>query len=154
MQMAHFGLNFLMFLGFYLYYLMFLHTPITPSWNLLWFPFVILQCAAIGLAIGLWIAGLSTKYKDLKFAIPFITQIWMYGTPIVYPASQVTNPTLKRIFWMNPMCAPVELSRNLLTGAGSVTAENILISASMTLILLFSGIFIFNKVQRTFVDTI
>ena len=153
-QLAHFALNLTMFLGFYLYYLFFAATSIQPQWSLLAFPFLIVQCALLGLGIGLWVAGLTTKYQDLRFGLTFITQIWMYATPIVWPASLVTRPAMKFLLWLNPMSFVVEVARWMFTGTGTVTAGTAALSVVVTLALCLSGLFLFNRVQRTFVDTI
>lgn len=151
---AHFLLNLLMFFGFFVYFLIFTKAALKPNLFLLLFPLLIFQCALIGLGVGLWVAALTTKYQDLRFALPFLTQIWMYATPIVYPASLIVSPTYRLLLWSNPMSFVVECSRWMFTGSGTVTIASILISVGTTLFLLVSGLLIFNKVQRTFVDTI
>jgi lipopolysaccharide transport system permease protein len=153
-NLAHFALNLVMFFGFYLYFLLFTPSKIDPQWALLMFPLLILQCAALGFGIGLWVAALTTKYQDLRIGLNFITQIWMYATPIVWPASLVTRPAMKSLLWANPMSFVVECSRWMFTGAGTVSASAAALSASVTLALCVSGLFLFNRVQRTFVDTI
>ena len=153
-NLAHFLLNLLMFFGFFVYFFFFTNAGLKPNLFLLLFPLLIFQCALIGLGVGLWVAALTTKYQDLRFALTFLTQIWMYATPIVYPASLVVSPTYRLLLWSNPMSFVVECSRWMFTGSGTVTIASITISVGMTLFLLVSGLFIFNKVQRTFVDTI
>lgn len=153
-NLAHFLLNLLMFLGLFVYFIIFTKSDLKPSPLLILFPFLVLQCALIGLGVGLWVAALTTKYHDLRFALQFLTQIWMYATPIVYPASLIVSPTYRLLLWSNPMSFVVECSRWMFTGSGTVTTASITISIGMTLFLLVSGMFIFNRVQRTFVDTI
>lgn len=153
-NLAHFILNFIMFLCFLAYFLFFTKSALKPNPLIILFPFLVLQCALIGLGVGLWVAALTTKYHDLRFALPFLTQIWMYATPIVYPASLIVSPTYRLLLWSNPMSFVVECSRLMFTGSGTVTAASIAISVGITLFLLVSGMFVFNKVQRTFVDTI
>jgi lipopolysaccharide transport system permease protein len=153
-NLAHFLLNILMFLGFFGYFIIFTKSALKPNLLIILFPFLVLQCALIGLGVGLWVAALTTKYHDLRFALVFLTQIWMYATPIVYPASLIVSPTYRLLMWSNPMSFVVECSRWMFTGSGTVTTPSIVISIGMTLFLLVSGMFIFNKVQRTFVDTI
>jgi lipopolysaccharide transport system permease protein len=143
-----------MFLGFYAYFLFFTDSGMAPSWGLLAFPLLVLQCALLGLAVGLWVAGLTTKYRDLRFALTFLTQIWMYATPIVWPASLVVRPGMKVLLWLNPMSFVVECARWMFTGTGTVTAAGAASSIGMTAVLLVSGLFLFNRVQRTFVDTL
>ena len=153
-NLAHLGLNFAMFLGFYLYFLFVRHAEMSLQWAVLGFPLLVVQCAMLGLAIGLWIAGLTTKYRDLSFALPFLTQVWMYLTPIVWPASQIQNPGLRGLLWLNPMAFPVECGRWMFTGAGTVSWEAGAVCAGVTVFLLATGLFLFNRVQRNFVDTI
>ena len=152
-NLAHFFLNFVLYLGFYLWF--FFSSPeMRPVPEIVFFPFLVLQCAVVGLAVGLWIAALTTKYRDFRFAITFFTQLWMYGTPIVYPASLVTSPTLQTVMWCNPMSFVVECTRVMFTGSGTVTLKTATISIGITIFLLISGLFLFNKVQRNFVDTV
>jgi len=81
------------------------------------FPLLILQCALIGLGVGLWVAALTTKYRDLRFALPFLTQLWMYGTPIVYPASLIVSPKWQILLWSNPMSFVVDAPAGCLPAA-------------------------------------
>ena len=153
-NLAHFLLNFVMFLGFYFYFLFFTTASIHPSIYLWCMPLLVLQCALIGLGFGLWVAGLTTKYRDLKFILPFLIQLWMYATPIVYPVSLVKTPLYRALLWLNPMSAPVELCRYVFTGAGTVTLLSQAASWLVTGAVLITGIILFNRVQRTFVDIV
>lgn len=153
-NLAHLSLNYFMFLCFYFYFLVFTNSGMTPNILFLAVPLLILQCALIGLGFGLWIAALTTKYRDLRFALPFLTQLWMYATPIVYPASLVVNSKWKFVLWLNPMSSVVEVNRYAFTGKGMLYIPGIALSLVVTLLVLVSGLFIFNKIQRSFVDTI
>ena len=153
-QLAHFTLNYTLFLGFYFYFLLFTASGMQPNFLLAVVPLMVFQCALIGLGFGLWVAALTTKYRDLRFALPFFTQLWMYGTPVVYPASLVTSLKLKFVLWLNPMTAVVEINRYAFTGKGTLFMPGIAMSWIVTLLVLITGLFLFNKVQRTFVDTI
>lgn len=153
-NLANFALNLVMFLGFYIYFFIFTPATMHPRWELALFPLLVIQCALIGLGVGLWVAALTTKYRDLRFALTFLTQIWMYATPIVYPASLVVRPSMKILLWINPMSFIVECARWMFTGTGTVSGLAALISIATTLVLLASGLLVFNRVQRNFVDTI
>ena len=153
-NLAHFLLNLVMFLGFYFYFLFFTDSAMCPRWELVLFPLLVLQCALIGLGVGLWVAALTTKYRDLRFALTFLTQLWMYATPIVWPASLGMRPAMRVLLWSNPLSFVVECARWMFTGTGTVTPLTAAASIGMTLLLLASGLLIFNRVQRTFVDTI
>lgn len=152
-NLAHFLLNFIMFLGFYGWF--YISSPaMRPTAWIVFFPLLVLQCAVIGLGVGLLVAALTTKYRDLRFALTFLTQLWMYGTPIVYPASLVTKPTMQIFLWLNPMSFVVECTRYMFTGSGTVTDTAAVLSISVSILLLVSGLLLFNKVQRNFVDTV
>ena len=152
-QFAHLALNFILFLGFYGWFL-WRGSEMSPNGWLFFLPVLILQCGLMGLGFGLWVSALTIKYRDLRFALPFLIQLWMYATPIVYPASLVVRPSLKLVLWLNPMTAVVEFSRLGFTGQGSADLFGLGLSWAVTLLVLVSGLFLFNKVQRTFVDTI
>lgn len=150
----HLLLNYVMFLGFYLYFLVFTKSGMQPN-AVMWLqPVLILQCALMGLGFGLWVSALTIKYRDLRFALPFLTQLWMYATPIVYPASLVVSPHWRFLLWLNPMTAVVEFSRYGFTGRGAADVAGYSLSWAVTVLVLAGGLFLFNKVQRTFVDTI
>lgn len=151
---VHLLLNFIMFLGFYGYYLFFTDSVLTPNGWLLLLPVFVVQCALIGVGFGLWVSSLTIKYRDLRFALPFLTQLWMYATPIVYPASLVVTPHWKWLYWMNPMTAVIEFSRYGFTGKGTLFLPGLAMSWTVTVIVLVSGLLLFNKIQRSFVDTI
>ncbi len=150
---AHLALNFVLFLGFYLWFFL-RGSAFEPNLWLLALPLLIIQCGLMGLGYGLWVSAMTIKYRDLRFALPFLTQLWMYATPIVYPASLVVRPSLQLILWLNPMTAVVEFCRYGFTGQGSADLGGYALSWVVTLVVLVSGLLLFNKVQRTFVDTI
>jgi len=150
---AHLALNFILFLGFYFWFF-FRGSAFEPNLWILALPVLVFQCGLMGLGYGLWISALTIKYRDLGFALPFITQLWMYATPIVYPASLVVRPLMKLLLWLNPMTAVVEFSRYGFTGQGTPNLMGYALSWGVTLVVLVSGLLIFNKLQRTFVDTI
>ncbi len=153
-NMVLLGLNGIMFVGFYLYFLSKPNTPMQPGLALLLVPLLVVHTAMAGLGFGLWVSALTTKYRDLKFALPMILQMWMYATPIVYPASGVDNPIFQTVLWLNPMSAIVEYIRYAFTGMNPIQPVALLMSWGVTLLVLASGLVFFNKVQRTFVDTI
>jgi len=150
---AHLLLNALLFLGFYAWFLI-RGSDMAITSALFLLPLLIIQCALLGLGFGLWVSSMTIRYRDLRFALPFLIQLWMYATPVVYPASLVVRPSLKLILWLNPMTAVVEVGRHALTGCGAFSPVGMAASWLMTLIVLISGLFLFNKIQRTFVDTI
>ena len=152
-NLAHLALNFVLFLGFYTWF-MFHGSDMAPNRWLGLLPTLIVQCGLMGLGFGLWVSSMTIKYRDLRFALPFLIQLWMYATPVVYPASLVVKPSLKLILWLNPMTAVVEFSRYGFTGRGSPDLFGLTLSWTVTFLVLVTGLFLFNKVQRNFVDTI
>lgn len=152
-NLAQFGLNFLMFLGFYVYYLCFTPCAIRPTWWVLAVPLLVLHAAAIGLGVGLWLSALTVKYRDLRFALPFLAQVWMYATPIVYPASMVSEQW-RWLIALNPMAGVIEFNRFAFMGAGTISSDILLGGFAAGILLLVTGLMFFNKIQRTFVDTI
>lgn len=119
----------------------------------LWFPLLVLQIAALSFGVGLWISALTAKYRDFAFLVPFLVQIWMYATPVIYPFSRIPE----RYHWialLNPMTMPTEAIKLMLLGRGVVTLESVLVSLGLTLVLLLTGTLLFNRVEKNFVDTI
>jgi lipopolysaccharide transport system permease protein len=150
-----FGIQLATFLAFWTYFK--LLTPFGESlildWNLLWFPLVMLQIAMLSLGVGLWLTSLTAKYRDFTFISGLIVQIWMYATPVIYPLSRIPEDW-RWVAVMNPMTMPVESIKRIFLGQGVVEPTYVAVSAVMTVVLLLSGIVVFNKVEKTFVDTV
>ena len=151
-NLANLLINLGIFMAFYVYFYV-KGASLQPTWWILALPLLIAYTALVGLGFGLWVAAITTKYRDMRLALPFILQIWMYATPIVYPASGVVEPLYRAVLWANPMSVAVELNRYIFTGASSICAGAVLQGLLVTALMLFSGIVIFNRVQRNFVDT-
>jgi lipopolysaccharide transport system permease protein len=152
-NLAQFGLNMMVFLCFYFYFLFFTSASIHPTWWLLAIPLLVIESAMIGLGVGLCIAAMTIKYRDLTFAIPFLTQLWMYATPIVYPTSLLSE----RWRWaamLNPMASVVEQCRLAFLGTGTLTAGYLICGWVIAFLLLAVGLIVFQRAQRTFVDTL
>ncbi|MBI4353360.1 MAG: ABC transporter permease [Candidatus Omnitrophica bacterium] len=143
------------FLSFYFYFKFF--TPasslIQPNEFLLLLPFLFLQAAMLSLGFGLWIAALTVKYRDFQHLVGFLTQLWMYATPIIYPLSVVPE-RLRWLAVLNPMAVIVEGFRYGFFGVGFLDVGYWAVSFGMTCFFLVSGVLVFNRVERTFVDTI
>lgn len=113
----------------------------------------ILLTAAAALGTGLIISSLTVRFRDLQHLISFSIQLWMYGTPVIYPLSQVPE-RWKFVVLMNPMTEVVEFYRFIFLGVGTLTSGGIALSAGMAAGLLLTGLYLFNKTEKTFVDTI
>ena len=148
-----FGVQMLLVLGFLLYYV--LTGAVNPNWlSWLLIPVVLIHLGLLGLGCGIIISSLTTKYRDLAIVVTFGVSLWMYITPIVYPISQLGDGLMKTILMLNPVTAPVELFRYAVLGVGSVMPLYLAISGAVTIALLLIGIMIFNKVEKTFMDTV
>jgi len=145
------GVQLFLFLGLYAYYL-FTTGPMATVWIVL-FPLLILFVAMQGLGLGLVISAMTTKYRDLKFLVQFGVQLAMYATPIVYPVSML--PEDKRwLILLNPMSSFIEFFKFSVFGEGYVTILGMTYSVVMTVLLLFFGVMVFNKVEKGFIDTV
>ncbi|MHA8108530.1 ABC transporter permease [Aquirufa sp. A-Brett2-W8] len=125
----------------------------SPTIFLFLFPIQIILMAALGLGMGMIITALTNKYRDLSFLVVFGVQLLMYATPVIYPLSVVTNK-YKWIVTLNPMTQIVEISRLGLLGKGEFSLPTFIYTILMSITILLSGIIIFNKVEKTFIDTV
>jgi len=123
------------------------------SVGIVWFPLVLVQVAALSLGAGLWLSALTAKYRDLAYLSGFMIQIWMYATPVIYPLSQIPEKW-RWVAALNPMTMPVEAIRVMFLGQGTIVIAYLAMSVATTIVLLVSGVLIFNKVEKTFVDTV
>ena len=116
-------------------------------------PLFVLQMAVLGLGIGLVITSLTTKYRDLSYFIGFAVQLWMYATPIVYPLSMVPEKW-RSLYVLNPVVPILESFKHAFFSTGMPSVTEYGISVATTVFLLFAGIFVFNFVEKNFVDTV
>lgn len=123
------------------------------STSLLLIPYFIILMALLGLGLGIIISSLTTKYRDLVFFLNFGVQLFMYATPVIYPVS-TTGGVLRKIIMLNPMTSIVEGFRNAFLGTGMLDFNYILYTTVFTIVVLFIGIVIFNKVEQNFMDTV
>lgn len=151
--LINFCIQFLMF-GFFWVYFIAVH-QVSPNWIYIpLFVLVLLQLGCLGLGFGIIISSLTTKYRDLGILVGFGVQLWMYGTPVVYPISVLNNPTLKLLVHINPVSQALETFRYIFLGTGEVSLFWWTVSAAITFVVLFLGIVLFNRVEKTFMDTI
>lgn len=150
--LINFSVQFLMFLGFMIYFKM-IGAPIQANLYILITPLLLVQLAALALGFGIIISSLTTKYRDLAVLVTFGVQLWMYATPIVYPASQISG-NLKTLMMLNPVSPIVESLRYAFFGSGSIPWNYLGISMITTFVVLFIGVVLFSKVEKTFMDTV
>lgn len=152
-RLFRFSLQLAMFILVYLLFVL-KGVHLCPTWYLLLFPVVLLTIQGIAMGLGLIISSLTTKYRDLTNFFGVFVSLWMYATPIVYPLSYVTNPTLHTIMQLNPMTALIETFKYGAFGAGEFSWSALAYSIGFMLLLLLLGISLFNRKQKYFIDTI
>lgn len=117
-------------------------------------PVFIVMLAGLGLGFGILVSSMTTKYRDLRILFTFIVQLWMYATPIVYPISMVKEGTLRMLMLANPMTSIIEAFKYATLGQGYFSWGALGYSFAFMSILLVIGVVVFNKVQRSFMDTV
>ncbi|MDR1315476.1 MAG: ABC transporter permease [Spirochaetales bacterium] len=150
--MLRYAIQFTLFLVFYFIFL-FKGANVSPNWMIALTPVLLIYSAVLATGYGLWISAVTTKYRDLRFALPFVIQLWMYATPVVYPLSLVPDK-YKMLMVLNPIAPVIEIFRMAYLGAGTINLYHIGLSALITLLIAVSGIVIFNKTEKTFMDTV
>ncbi|OQX82487.1 MAG: ABC transporter permease [Bacteroidetes bacterium 4484_276] len=141
------------FLLCFLVYFMIIGSDIQPNLNVLLLPVLVILIAGLGLGFGIIISSLTTKYRDLTHLVTFGVSLWMYATPIIYPLSEI--PEKYRMFVLaNPMTPIVETFKVSLLGVGEVNYLQLLYSFGFTVFVLFVGVLVFNKVEKSFMDTV
>ncbi|WP_411768232.1 ABC transporter permease [Winogradskyella sp. A3E31] len=155
-NLMRFGIQLLIFLVFFAYYYFVKESQISFSTTIWIFPLLVLLMALLGLGLGMIISAMVTKYRDLKFLINFGTQLLMYLSAVMYPLA-LMREKLPRFAWLveyNPLAYIIEAARYTLTNQGTLSTNGLLMTAGVTLVVLFFGIIIFNKTEKTFIDTI
>lgn len=140
-------------LAFSLLIVMMLYYGIVPTMNALWLPLFLLLALVTSLGVGLWLSVLNVEYRDVRYVLPFITQFWMFATPIVYPSSLLSEPW-RTIYGLNPMVGVVEGFRWALLGTGSSPGPMIAVSALAALGILVGGTFYFRRMEKRFADLV
>ena len=148
-----FFIQFVLFLGLYIYYVLLGNQSMAPSFYLIIVPILIFQMALLGQGLGMIISSLTTKYRDLSYILNFGIQLLMYASPIVYPLSIVPEK-YRLIIISNPMTPIIEIFRNALLGTGQINMIMYIYSIVMTLVLFIIGLITFNKVEKSFIDTV
>lgn len=147
------GIQILLFVIVYIYFLA-IGTPVEPNWALSLFPLLVIMIAGLALGFGIIISSLTTKYRDLTILFTFIVQLWMYGTPVIYPLSSIPEGKIKLLMQLNPVTPIVETFKYGTLGTGEFSWNMLGYSFCFMLVVLSIGIVLFNKVQRSFMDTV
>jgi lipopolysaccharide transport system permease protein len=146
------GIQFLLFVAVYVYYII-LGVHIAPNIYILLLPLIILMLAGLSLGFGIIISSMTTKYRDLTILFSFVVSLWMYATPIIYPLSNM-SPKRQWIMALNPVTSLVETFKYGTMGVGTFSWMQLAYSFVFMIVLLGIGIVVFNKVQRSFMDTV
>jgi len=151
-NLVRMGIQFLLFVVVYIYYLI-MGVHVAPNMYILLLPLVIIMLAGLSLGFGIIISSMTTKYRDLTILFTFIVQLWMYATPIIYPLSTM-SPKRQWIMALNPVTSLVETFKYGTMGVGTFSWGQLSYSFGFMVVLLAIGIIVFNKVQRSFMDTV
>ena len=152
-NIVKFGIQLLLLIAVMIWYTV-NGTEIHTGNSFFFIPLILLMMAGMGLGLGIIISSLTTKYRDFAVLVTFGVQLLMYATPVVFPMSAVKSPDLKLWLSINPLTPLVEAFRYGLLGAGSFDAIQLLYSGIFILLLLIFGLFLFGKVEKTFMDTV
>jgi len=142
-----FVLALVVLIGMMFYYRM------VPTMNILWLPLFLLLALITSLGVGLWLSSLNVKYRDVRYVVPFITQFWLFATPIAYPSTLLSEPW-RTLYGLNPMVGVVDGFRWALLGTKSFPGPIVLVSAAVALLILISGAFYFRRMEKTFADIV
>jgi lipopolysaccharide transport system permease protein len=153
-NLVRFAIQFVLFLIVYAYYAIFTDVQIHTNWYILLLPLLIVMLAGLALGFGILFSSMTTKYRDLQLLLSFFVSLWMYATPVIYPLSTITNNTLKLVMQLNPLTGIVEFFKYGMLGVGCHDWWMLGYSFTFMVVLLALGIVVFNKVQRSFMDTV
>jgi lipopolysaccharide transport system permease protein len=142
-----FVLAFVVLLGMMLYY------GIFPTVNIVWLPLLLLLTLTTSLGVGLWLSTLNVQFRDVRYTVPFLTQFWLFSTPIAYPSSLLSQPW-RTLYGINPMVGVVEGFRWALLGTDTSPGPIIIVSSLVALALLVGGAFYFRRLEKSFADVI
>jgi len=142
-----FILAFVVLLGMMLYY------GIFPTVNIVWLPLLLLLTLTTSLGVGLWLSTLNVQFRDVRYTVPFLTQFWLFSTPIAYPSSLLSQPW-RTLYGINPMVGVVEGFRWALLGTDTAPGPIIIVSSLVALALLVGGAFYFRRLEKSFADVI
>jgi len=144
--LVDFAVSFIILIAMMVYY------GFVPTLNILFLPVFLLLALATALGVGLWLSALNVKYRDFQYTVPFMIQIWMFASPVVYPSSLVPE-SLRMWYGLNPMAGVIEGFRWALLGTGAPSAM-VLVSVGMVIVLLVSGMFYFRRMEQYYADIV
>jgi len=146
-EAVDFVLAFVVLLGMMLYF------RIAPTPNVLYLPLFMLLALVTSLGVGLWLSAMNVQFRDVRYIVPFITQFWMFATPIAYPSSLLPQPW-RTVYGINPMAGVVEGFRWALLGTNTPPGAMFGVSAAAAIVIMVSGAFYFRRMEKTFADIV
>jgi lipopolysaccharide transport system permease protein len=142
-----FVLAFIVLLGMMLFY------GIVPTANIVFLPLFLLLALVTALGAGLWLSALNVQFRDVKYIVPFLIQMWLFITPIAYPSTLLSEPW-RTLYGLNPMAGVVEGFRWSLLGSSTTLGPIVIVSAFAALVLMISSVFYFRRMEKTFADVV
>ena len=152
-NLVRMSIQFLLFLIVYIYYVA-VGVDVMPNAYALLLPLLIVMLAGLSLGFGIIISSMTTKYRDLTILFTFIVQLWMYATPVIYPLSTINNDKIRMLMGINPLTSIFEAFKYGMLGVGQFSWGGLGYSFGFMVVLLLVGVVVFNKVQRSFMDTV
>jgi len=152
-NLVRMSIQFLLFLIVYVYYVA-VGVDVMPNAYALLLPLLIVMLAGLSLGFGIIISSMTTKYRDLTILFTFIVQLWMYATPVIYPLSTISNENIRMLMGINPLTSIFEAFKYGMLGVGQFSWGGLGYSFGFMVVLLLVGVVVFNKVQRSFMDTV
>ena len=154
-NLLKFGIQLMIFVAFYIFYY-YQGAAISLDGSLLFFPLLIALMGILGLGLGMLISSLVTKYRDLSYLIGFGVQLLMYLSAVMYPMALIQNkmPDYAWLVHYNPLAYIIETTRYMLLGVGTVSIWGLVYTVGVTLFLFFGGLLVFNKTEKSFIDTV
>ena len=152
-NLVRMSIQFLLFLIVYVYYVA-VGVDVMPNVYALLLPLLIVMLAGLSLGFGIIISSMTTKYRDLTILFTFIVQLWMYATPVIYPLSTISNEKIRMLMGINPLTSIFEAFKYGMLGVGQCSWGGLGYSFGFMVVLLLVGVVVFNKVQRSFMDTV
>ena len=143
-----FALAFVVLLGMMLAY------GIVPTINVVFLPLLLLLAFVTALGVGMWLSAMNVQFRDVRYTVPFLTQFWMFATPIAYPSSLIQNDLLRTLYGLNPMTGVIEGFRWALLDTNTAPGPMIIVSSLAAVALLVSGAFYFRRMEKTFADVV
>lgn len=154
-NLLRFGIQLGLFLVVYaIYQIWIIPGQIHTNWYALLLPVLVLMLAGLALGFGILFSSMTTKYRDMSLLLSYFVSLWMYATPVIYPLSTITNEKLRMLMSLNPLTGIVEAFKYGFLGEGQFSWGMLGYSAGFMVVLLALGIVIFNRVQKTFMDTV